>query len=98
MTQKALVFSPQSLWAGSAPIGRFIRAASVQPRYQPYSSSVQTLEYLANAKAAGFMLGVGIRFALNSRADSTATQLTSCAKAIRMAHPHRPDVSHKVNA
>jgi phosphate acetyltransferase len=55
------------------------------------------LEYLANAKAAGIVLGARVPIILTSRADSAETRLASCAVAVKLAHARRQstaDVLH----
>lgn len=47
------------------------------------------LEYLANAKAAGIVVGTRVPIILTSRADSTETRLASCAVAVKLAHARR---------
>jgi phosphate acetyltransferase len=47
------------------------------------------LEYLANAKAAGIVLGARVPIILTSRSDSAETRLASCAVAVKLAHARR---------
>ena len=44
------------------------------------------LEYLAEAEAAGIVLGARVPIILTSRADKALTRLSSCALALLWAH------------
>jgi phosphate acetyltransferase len=44
------------------------------------------LEYLANAKSAGIVLGARVPIILTSRADGAESRLASCAVAVKLAH------------
>jgi phosphate acetyltransferase len=52
------------------------------------------LEYLADAKAAGVVVGARVPVILTSRSDSAKTRLASCAVAALMAHARRRE-THK---
>jgi phosphate acetyltransferase len=65
--------------AGSADI-------LVVPDLESGNMLAKQLEYLANAKAAGIVLGARVPIILTSRSDSTETRLASCAVAVRLAH------------
>jgi len=47
------------------------------------------LEYLADAQAAGIVLGASVPIVLTSRADTVQTRLASCAVALLLAHHRR---------
>jgi phosphate acetyltransferase len=47
------------------------------------------LTFLANADAAGIVLGARVPIILTSRADSVRTRMASCAVAALLAHAHR---------
>lgn len=47
------------------------------------------LEYLADAHAAGIVLGTKVPIVLTSRADKAMARMTSCAVAVLMAHAKR---------
>ena len=61
----------------------------VVPDLESGNMLAKQLEYLANARAAGIVLGARVPFILTSRADSAATQLASCAVAVRLVHARR---------
>jgi len=48
------------------------------------------LMFLANADAAGIVLGARVPVILASRADSVSTRMASCAAAALYAHSRRP--------
>ena len=56
------------------------------------------LEYLANAKSAGIVLGARVPIILTSRSDSTETRLASCAVAVKLAHARRQDAGGAIHA
>jgi phosphate acetyltransferase len=47
------------------------------------------LSFLADADAAGIVLGARVPIILTSRADSVMTRLASCAVAALVANAHR---------
>ena len=49
----------------------------------------KVLSFLANADAAGIVLGARVPIILTSRADSVRTRMASCAVAALYAHAHR---------
>jgi len=49
----------------------------------------KSLSFLANADAAGIVLGARVPIILTSRADSVTTRLASCAVAALMARARR---------
>ena len=61
----------------------------VVPDLESGNMLAKQLEYLANAKAAGIVLGARVPIILTSRADSAETRLASCAVAVRLAHARR---------
>jgi len=69
----------------------------VVPDLESGNMLAKQLEYLANAKAAGIVLGARVPIILTSRADSAETRLASCAVAVKLAHARRQstaDVLH----
>lgn len=61
----------------------------VVPDLESGNMLAKQLEYLANAKAAGIVLGARVPIILTSRSDSTETRLASCAVAVKLAHTMR---------
>jgi phosphate acetyltransferase/phosphate butyryltransferase len=47
---------------------------------------MKQLEYLADADAAGIVLGARVPIVLTSRADKTLSRVTSCALAVLLHH------------
>jgi phosphate acetyltransferase len=70
----------------------------VVPDLESGNMLAKQLEYLANAKAAGIVLGARVPIILTSRADSAATHLASCAVALKFAHAQRGDRAFSVKA
>jgi phosphate acetyltransferase len=58
----------------------------VVPDLESGNMLAKQLEYLANAKAAGIVLGARVPIILTSRADSTETRLASCAVAVKLVY------------
>jgi phosphate acetyltransferase len=56
------------------------------------------LSFLANADAAGIVLGAKVPIILTSRADSVTTRLASCAVAALVAQARRESASKAVTA
>ena len=56
----------------------------------------KSLTFLADADAAGIVLGARVPIILTSRADSVTTRLASCAVAALVAHARRADVKKVV--
>jgi phosphate acetyltransferase len=65
----------------------------VVPDMESGNMLAKQLEYLANAKAAGIVLGARVPIILTSRADSTETRLASCAVAVKLAHARRQSMA-----
>ena len=47
------------------------------------------LSFLANADAAGIILGARVPIVLTSRVDNLQARMECCAVALRCAHAHR---------
>jgi phosphate acetyltransferase len=62
----------------------------------PASRSGTSLSFLAQADAAGIVLGVRVPIILTSRADSLLTRLASCAVAVMVAAARRKSASDSV--
>jgi len=60
----------------------------VVPDLEAGNMVAKQLEYLADAQAAGIVLGARVPIVLTSRADNIQTRLASCAVALLIAH-HR---------
>lgn len=58
----------------------------VVPDLESGNMLAKQLEYLANAKAAGIVLGARVPIILTSRADNTETRLASCAVAVKLIY------------
>ena len=61
----------------------------VVPDLEAGNMLAKQLEYLADAQAAGMVLGARVPIVLTSRADTAQTRLASCAIALLMAHHHK---------
>src|SRR5215467_11397900 len=61
----------------------------VVPDLEAGNMLAKQLEYLADAQAAGIVLGVRVPLALTSRADSPRAHLASCAVALLLAQSKR---------
>ena len=61
----------------------------VVPDLEAGNMLAKQLEYLAEAEAAGIVLGARVPIILTSRADSAKTRLASCAVAALLAHARR---------
>ena len=61
----------------------------LMPDIESGNMVAKQLEYLADALAAGIVLGARVPIVLTSRADSARTRTTSCAIAVVMAHAKR---------
>jgi phosphate acetyltransferase len=70
----------------------------VVPDLESGNMLAKQLEYLANAKAAGIVLGARVPIILTSRADSSETRLASCAVAVKLAHTRRQRATGLVHA
>jgi len=53
----------------------------------------KNLTFLANAGAAGIVLGARVPIVLTSRADSVRTRMASCAVAVLYAHARRTNAA-----
>ncbi len=70
----------------------------VVPDLESGNMLAKQLEYLANAKAAGIVLGARVPIILTSRADSAETRLASCAVAVKLAHARRQGMADAIRA
>ncbi|WP_283055084.1 bifunctional enoyl-CoA hydratase/phosphate acetyltransferase [Thetidibacter halocola] len=61
----------------------------VVPDLESGNMLAKQLEYLADAEAAGIVLGARVPIVLTSRADSAKSRLASCAVAVLLAHDRR---------
>lgn len=61
----------------------------VVPDMESGNMLAKQMECLANAKAAGIVLGARVPIILTSRAESAETRLASCAVAVKLAHATR---------
>ena len=65
----------------------------IVPDIESGNMLAKQLEYLADALAAGIVLGTRVPIVLTSRADSAETRTASCAIAVVMAHAKRKNKS-----
>jgi phosphate acetyltransferase len=68
----------------------------VAPDLEAGNMLAKSLSFLANADAAGIVLGARVPVILTSRADSVPTRLASCAVAALVAHARRQDLKKAV--
>jgi phosphate acetyltransferase len=68
----------------------------VVPDLEAGNMLAKSLSFMADADAAGIVLGARVPIFLTSRADSVMTRLASCAVAALAAKARRDDVSHLV--
>jgi len=68
----------------------------VAPDLESGNMLAKQLEYLAEAEAAGIVVGARVPMVLTSRADSAKTRLASCAIAVLAAHGRRRDTSRSI--
>ena len=68
----------------------------VVPDLEAGNMLAKSLSFMADADAAGIVLGARVPIFLTSRADSVMTRLASCAVAALAAKARRDDVSHVV--
>ncbi len=61
----------------------------VVPDLESGNMLAKQLEYLADARAAGIVLGARVPIILTSRADSTETRMASCAVAVKLVYASR---------
>jgi phosphotransacetylase len=59
------------------------------PNLEAGNMLAKNLSFLANADAAGIVLGAAVPIILTSRADSVRTRMASCAVAALYAHSRR---------
>ncbi len=69
----------------------------VVPDLEAGNMLAQSLSFLADADAAGIVLGARVPVILTSRADSLLTRLASCAVAVLVAAARRKAVAHSVH-
>jgi phosphate acetyltransferase len=65
----------------------------VVPDLEAGNMLAKQLSFLANADAAGIVLGARVPIILTSRADTVRARLASCAVAVLLAHARRRQVS-----
>lgn len=80
--QAAEIKHLHSAVAGSADI-------LIVPDLESGNMLAKQLEYLADAEAAGIVVGARVPIILTSRSDSAKTRLASCAVAVLVAHARR---------
>jgi phosphate acetyltransferase len=68
----------------------------VVPDLEAGNMLAKSLTFLANADAAGIVLGARVPIILTSRADSLLTRLASCAVAVMVAAARREAISATV--
>jgi phosphate acetyltransferase len=68
----------------------------VVPDLEAGNMLAKSLSFMANADAAGIVLGARVPVILTSRADSVTTRLASCAVAALVAHARQRDVLRAV--
>ena len=66
----------------------------VAPDLEAGNMLAKSLTFMANADAAGIVLGARVPIILTSRADSVMTRLASCAVAALVAEANRVSVDH----
>jgi phosphate acetyltransferase len=69
----------------------------VVPDLEAGNMLAKSLTFMANADAAGIVLGARVPIILTSRADSVMTRLASCAVAALVAQARREDASKLVS-
>jgi phosphate acetyltransferase len=70
----------------------------VVPDLEAGNMLAKSLSFLADADAAGIVLGARVPIILTSRADSVMTRLASCAVAALVAHARRDNTSQAVRS
>jgi len=68
----------------------------VAPNLEAGNMLAKSLSFLANADAAGIVLGARVPIILTSRADSVMTRLASCAVAVLVAKARRESLAKAV--
>lgn len=61
----------------------------VVPDLEAGNMLAKQLEYLAEAQAAGIVVGARVPIVLTSRADNVLVRMASCALALMLAHGRR---------
>ena len=69
----------------------------VVPDLEAGNMLAKSLSFLANADAAGIVLGARVPVILTSRADSLMTRLASCAVAVLVAAARRKAAASSVH-
>jgi phosphate acetyltransferase len=69
----------------------------VVPDLEAGNMLAKSLSFLADADAAGIVLGARVPIILTSRADSLLTHLASCAVAVLVAAGRRQEVSRAIS-
>jgi len=67
----------------------------IAPDLEAGNMLAKSLTFLANADAAGIVLGARVPVILTSRADAVMTRLASCAVANLLANARRRDLAAK---
>jgi phosphate acetyltransferase len=67
----------------------------VVPDLEAGNMLAKQLTFMADAEAAGILVGARVPIILTSRADSIQTRLASCAVAVLVAHFNRERLSAK---
>src|SRR5271166_6295975 len=88
--------------AGAAAIKKIYPVAGranvlVVPDLEAGNMLAKSLSFLADADAAGIVLGARVPVILTSRADSLLTRLASCAVAVLVAAARRKAAAHSVH-
>ena len=73
----------------SAPRSRAMPTSCVVPDLEAGNMLAKQLSFLANADAAGIVLGARVPIILTSRADTVRARMASCAVAVLLAHARR---------
>jgi phosphate acetyltransferase len=68
----------------------------VVPDLEAGNMLAKSLSFLANADAAGIVLGARVPIVLTSRADSLLTRLASCAVAVLVAATRRKSLAASI--
>jgi phosphate acetyltransferase len=68
----------------------------VVPDLEAGNMLAKSLTFLAQADAAGIVLGARVPIILTSRADTLLTRLASCAVAVLIAAARRKSVSESI--
>ena len=68
----------------------------VVPDLEAGNMLAKSLSFMANADAAGIVLGARVPIILTSRADTVHTRIASCAVAALVAHARSRDAAKAV--